>query len=236
MNLRRTLIWLTALGTVSASNAQTFNTSVDFRSNIFGYGVSTPGTFGGTGILAPVMTLNPGVGRTMTVSASGTANSGPGWADHGVDGGTHQFPGGPAVNTNISGVGPISGYVGPGFGYLVGLFIEDGDISGLSAPGEMSYPSASSYLATSFAPGLRQVFFIGDGKAGSVSQTFAIPDGAGKLVLGVADAGGYNGEPSWYGDNTGSFSATVAAVPEPATMAALGLGVAGLLRRRAKRA
>lgn len=232
----RALLGILVLGAVAGAHAQTFNTSVDFQSNIFGYGVSTPSGAGGGGVLAPVMTLNPGVGRTMTVSASGTANSGLGWDNHGVDGGTFQFAGGPAVDTNITGVGPISGYAGPGFGYLVGVFIEDGDISGLTAPSGITYSSPASYLATSFSPGLRQVFFIGDGMAGAVSQTFAIPDGAGKLVLGVADSGGYNGSPSWYGDNSGSFSATVNAVPEPASMAAVALGIAGLLRRRAKKA
>lgn len=236
MTFQKSLVGLAAFGAVAAANAQTFSTTVDFQSNIFGYGVSTPSGAGGGGVLAPVMTLTPGVGRTMTVSASGTANSGPGWDNHGVDGGVTQFAGGPVVDTNISGVGPISGYAGPGFGYLLGVFIEDGDISGLTAPAAMSYPSAASYLSTSFAPGLRQVFFIGDGKAGAVSQTFSIPDGAGKLVLGIADSGGYNGSPSWYGDNTGSFAATVSAVPEPASMAAVGLGIAGLLRRRAKKA
>ena len=236
MNITRAFIGLSVLGAVAAANAQTFSTTVDARSNIFGYGVTTPSSAGGGGVLAPVMTLAAGTGRTMTVSASGVANSGSGWDDHGVDGGVTQYAGGPVVNTNISGVGPISGYKGPGFGYLVGVFIENGDISGLTAPTALSYPSASSYLATSFAPGLRQVFFIGDGKAGAVTQTFSIPDGAGKLVLGLADADGYNGAPAWYSDNTGSFSATINAVPEPASMAAVGLGIAGLLRRRAKKA
>ena len=53
----------------------------------------------------------------------------------------------------------------------MGLFIEAGDISALSAPGAASYADLASFGQTNYSPLLRQVFFIGDGLTGSNSGT-----------------------------------------------------------------
>jgi hypothetical protein len=203
--------------------------SVDARSNIFGYGVGTPAPAGGGGgVVAPQVALPAGTGRTMQMLATGSA----GWAGslvNGPDGGTFS------LNTNIPSVGPISGFSAPLSGQLVGVFIEAGDISGLSAPGALSYPDAASLTLASYSPGLRQVFFIGDGRTGTGSgpaQTFNIPDGAGFLVLGIADAFGFNGQAGAYDDNVGSYTVSLQIVPTPGAAALLGAGALMAGRRR----
>ncbi len=214
--------------------AQSGSLYVDAKSNVFGYGVGTPEPGGGGGgVVAPTIALAAGINRTMTFAASGQA----GWAGtlfNGPDGG--NFSG----NTNIPAVGPISGYSGPLSGMLVGVFLESGDISGLTAPGTLSYPDTESYNLTDYSPGLRQVFFIGDGTATSNgsptgNQTFHVPTGASKLVLGIADAYGFNAAAGYYGDNVGGYDVRyTSSVPEPASLVALIGGAALLLRRRSK--
>ena len=80
----------------------------------------------------------------------------------------------------------------------------------------------------SLSPGLKQVFFIGDGRTdGGVVQSFIVPDGATRLYLGTMDGFGWAG-------NNGAFALDVSAVPEPAAwlMSLAGLAALGLLRRR----
>lgn len=218
-------------GIASASLAQNGFTYVKATANIFGYGVSTPAPGGGGGgTLANVIALNAGTGRVAAFSSGGQA----GWAGsnvNGPDGGNF------ASDTNIPSVGPISGYNGPLSGQLVGVFIEAGDISALSAPGGMSYPDLASYQQASYSPGLRQVFFIGDGKTGTGSgslQAFFVPDGAAYLVLGIADAFGFNGQAGWYDDNVGGYETSYTIIPAPGSLAAAGL--VGLLSARRRRA
>jgi len=222
---------LAMAATAGSALAQNGFTYVKATANIFGYGLSTPQPGGGGGgTLANVIALNGGTGRIAAFSSGGSA----GWAggnDNGPDGGTF------AGSTNIGAVGPISGYNGPLSGQLVGVFIEAGDISALSAPGGMSYPDLASYAAASYSPGLRQIFYIGDGKTGTGSgatQLFDVPDGAGFLVLGIADAFGFNAAAGYYDDNVGGYETSYVIVPAPA--AASMLGLAGLLATRRRRA
>jgi hypothetical protein len=89
-------------------------------------------------------------------------------------------------------------------------------------------------------PELGQQFFIGDGRtASSVIQQFLVPDGATTLYLGLADGFAFAGDPGFYDDNTGVYSAAYAVsstttVPEPTTLALLGCGILliGVHRRR----
>lgn len=214
----------------SAALAQNGFVYVDAKSNVFGYGASTPAPGGGGGgIAAPVITLNAGTGRVAAFSSGGLA----GWSGasvNGPDGGTF------ASSTNIGSVGPISGFNAPLSGHLVGVFIEAGDISALTAPAALSYPDLASFQQATYSPALRQVFFIGDGKTGTGSgstQAFCVPDGAAYLVLGIADAFGFNGAAGWYDDNVGGYETSYVVIPSPAVLA--GLGVAGVLSGRRRR-
>ncbi len=218
-----------ALAMTSVSLAQTGSTAVSGQANIFGYGVSTPAPAGGGGgVLAPVVTLDAGVGRILTVAGTGRVAYFNGASPIGPDGETYA--------STIIGTGPISG-VGPLSirGGIFGVFVEDGDISGLTAPANFAQGSLS---AASYAPGLRQVFFIGDGYSDAgqtMQQEFLVPDGAAKLVFGVTDAFDWNGDIGFYGDNSGDYGVdykVTGVVPEPASMIALGIGALALVRRR----
>jgi hypothetical protein len=58
--------------------------------------------------------------------------------------------------------------------------------------------------------------------------TFTVPVGATALFFGLPDANGFNGPSGFYGDNAGSFTVNVSAVPESSTWAMMILGFAGI--------
>jgi len=113
---------------------------------------------------------------------------------------------------------------------LVGVFLDGSQPDSTAAPAGLDF--SASGLGTDFAsvaPGLKQVFFIGDGlTSGSAVQQFQVPVGATRLYLGTMD--GYG----WY-NNVGAYdvTASVVAVPEPESYALLlaGLGMVGFMVR-----
>lgn len=122
----------------------------------------------------------------------------------------------------------ISGLTAP-INSLVGVFLGAAQPDGTAAPTSLWFDSGNTGFDT-LAPVLQQVFFIGDGLSGTGSgtvQRFLVPTGATRLFLASHD--GYG----WY-NNSGSFTVTVSAVPEPAGTALLlaGLGVLGMAARR----
>lgn len=219
-----------AAGLAQSALAQSGSTFVDAKSNIFGYGVSTPApSGGGGGINAVTIALNPGTGRTVTFGAGGSA-----WWANNPSGANGPDGGMLAANTNLSGVGPISGFAAPLSGQLLGLFLA-GDPAGNPAPANMSYPDAASLTAASYAPAVQQIFFIGDGYVGTgtgAQQVFSIPDDATTLVLGIADGFAFSGQPGWYDDNTGGFQVRYDVIPTPGSIALAGLGGLMMARRR----
>ena len=96
-------------------------------------------------------------------------------------------------------------------------------------PAELDFQDSAIGIGfTSLSPGLKQVFFIGDGLgAGGVLQSYIVPDGATRLYLGTMDGFGWTG-------NNGAFTLDVSAVPEPAVwaLALAGLALLGLRSAR----
>lgn len=219
-----------AAGCASSALAQAGATFVDAKANIHGFGVSAPApSGGGGGINAVTIPLNPGTGRTLTLSAAGSAWWGNSAGGNGPDGGFFN------AATNISALGPISGFSAPRTGHLLGLFLA-GDPTGNPAPANYPYPDAASMTAASFTPEIQQIFFIGDGLTGEGAgdvQTFFVPDSATSLVLGIADAFAFSGQPGWYSDNTGGYEVAYSVVPTPGSIALAGLG--GLIASRRRR-
>jgi subtilase family serine protease len=196
--------------------------SISSQANILAAGYAGSGAFGG-GLLPPSIALPPGTGRVLTFSVTGSALSccgAPG--RHGADGGTNlqTFI---SSNSAISGVRHHSRNI-----FLLGAFLGDGTPAG-AAPAALAYhepadagsppAGALSTRAATYAPLVRQAFFVGDGlaNAGEV-QRFQVPDEATRLFLGFAD--GLNlgapgmGTPSpalpcCYTDNVGTLGATV---------------------------
>ena len=138
----------------------------------------------------------------------------------------------PPDPTDIPSFGGISGVVDfERVMFLVGVLFDDSEPSD-PAPPRLDFTGDENFAELS--PALNQTFFIGDGLTGTgfgSEQTFHVPDDATRLYLGFADAFAFQGLLGWYDDNTGSLTAafTVApqgAVPEPGTLALLGLGAA----------
>jgi hypothetical protein len=80
-----------------------------------------------------------------------------------------------------------------------------------SAIGGYDDPTGAFALAGAFTGGSASttVFKIGS------SDTIIVPTGATLLYFGLPDASGFNGPSGFYGDNSGSFTVDVTAVPEP---------------------
>nr|WP_294505421.1 hypothetical protein [uncultured Rhodopila sp.] len=119
-------------------------------------------------------------------------------------------PAGAAGATNLTAFGIIGGIDYSTHFFLAGAFIGTGTGSGEYSP-----------------------FYIGDG------GTFIAPSGSTELLLGLPDGYAFVGAPSYYGDNSGSFTVTYdVTVPEPdmdIAMFGLTAAVLGLGRTRARR-
>jgi hypothetical protein len=143
-------------------------------------------------------------GDLLSFSVSGTASNGPCCALGGPDGGTLTLHATGAENGIANVNAPLAG--------LVGVFLDDSQPDTSAAPSGLDFGSIGTSFGT-LAPGLKQVFFIGDGLTGTGSgavQTFTVPTGATRLFLGIMDGFEWN-------NNLGAFDVTVAPVPEPGT-------------------
>lgn len=231
------------LAACGAASAQAGSLSVSSQAVVY----SPAGTTADGSVAAGPIAVSGG--DTLTFSVTGSITAGCGSTAGCISlngGGNFNDPDGvgaaPSSSSN-SGFGSISGITAPNAGYLVGVFVPSGGPSG-------SAPTALDYTMTNFSsssPVLDQVFFIGDGLTGDGTgsvQTFIAPTGAGDLYLGISDACGYNGAPSCYDDNQGSYNVTytdtagtISATPLPAALPlfAGGLGAIGLFGWRRKK-
>jgi PEP-CTERM motif len=238
--LRRTaLCALAAGGALGLASAQAATTvTVNGVDDVYqangpdGSGGLAPQTINVTGLTS--ITFSVSTGDTVTVNGGGNYND----AD-GVGSASGEF---------ITGANDISGITTPTAGAIIGVF--EGAVL-TATPAALNFdtgvgdtPGTTSFA--SLSPDLQQAFFIGDGLTGDgtgATQTFYVPTGATTLYLGLADACGYNGSPSCYGDNSGSFTVTTdgtavgGGVPEPASWALMlvGVGLAGGTLRASQR-
>ncbi|MDB5294133.1 MAG: hypothetical protein JWO31_116 [Phycisphaerales bacterium] len=87
-------------------------------------------------------------------------------------------------------------------GAMVGVFVTDADPAASAAPAPLDFSSAAARDFVSLSPGLKQPFFIGDGRrADGTVQQFVVPAGATRFYVGMMDAWQWN-------DNKGSFPVT----------------------------
>lgn len=226
---------LAATGAVSAATV-----TVDAQANIYAAGSSSTAGFSSGGLLPVAIDIDAGVVSFQfdSVLAGPPVDGSPtGGATCVYNGSASSGDGNTCVNslTDLVAANGISSFYFSGKSMmLVGTFL--GDIKG-ATPSGLSYTESGANSASSFSPGLQQVFFIGDGRsADNALQTFVVPTGAKTLYLGFADGYGFVGTPGAYGDNYGALIASYTpAVPEPATYAMLVAGLALMVARRSQR-
>ena len=135
--------------------------------------------------------LPPGIavtpGETLTITATGDVNCCDTATSPGLSG-PNGFSGNPFGGSGSS----ISNSTGSG----VGSFND---------------PTGSFPLTGVFTGGGAETpFVIG------ASDTITVPAGVTELYFGLPDGAGFGGASGYYGDNSGAFTVTIAAVPEPA--------------------
>lgn len=143
-------------------------------------------------------------GMALTFSVTGSVSFVPG------NDGSGNNPDGNSGVVNMSNFGNgLAAPLGVRWNSLLGVFLDDNDPTGMMTPVQLQFGGDLGFAAV--APGLRQIFFIGDGltsdsKIGDFSgstQLFIVPAGATRLFLGTADGTG------WF-NNSGDFDLKVA--------------------------
>lgn len=222
-----------ALASASAASAQiVFH--VPATANPWLAGSPSGTTAGGGGDIAPAQSPVLAAGITVTpgqslqfINVTGQASNDPNEALVGADGGmfflTKNAPENGMGSTRAPRSALVAVFVGAG---IPVSGPNPGDIGNMFTDYEYGSPGPSALTASSYAPALQSVFFVGDGLTGNGSgsvQSFVVPAGATRLYIGVMDS-------FQWANNVGGYSVTV--VPAPASIALLGLGGLVTWRRR----
>lgn len=168
--------------------------------NIFGAGhdAAPDPAGGGPGTLPPMWEIPNGASTMAVTDTVGTVKPVP------MSGGNGAAGAGPGLPTDIGSHDGISGIVNRNNTmFLVGVFLTDAEPKAGEHPDRLGFTDGEDF--TELAPLIGQTFFIGDGDG----KTFLIPEGATRLYLGFADAYDFQGDPGWYGNNSGQLAVTV---------------------------
>lgn len=187
-----------SIGTdVVASIGTPVSALVDGRADVFSS--SMPAAHSGRGGVLPTRVTLPAGVRSIEHTATGQVGCGTGEPTSGPAGG-----GCAGGATNIESADGIAGIVdGTRTQFLVGVFLAGRPPA--TAPERLDVAPGQPGEAASRAPALGQSFYLG------ASASTTVPAGATALYLGFADGWGFQGGPSYYGDNTGGFRVTVTA-------------------------
>jgi hypothetical protein len=199
-----TILFLSLL--CSPLSAQITGTiSVDATSNIFGAGLAFPPGGPLPGSLPPSISFPAGPGQVLTFpSVTGIVSFGNPFTNTPPDG---TLGSGSGVNSNFNAQGGISGIIADPLFFLIGVFLTDSPAA-LPAPPTLNFTGGENF--TELSPVIGQTFFIGDGLTGTGTgqpQKFHVPPTATRLFLGFADGSGFQGNPMFYGDNSGALTA-----------------------------
>lgn len=172
---------------------------VPASANIFGAGHDEPPApgEGGAGTLPPMWAVPAGATTMAVTGTAGTVKPVPASGGSGASGESGWA-------TDVSSHNGISGIVHRTKGlFLVGVFLTD------ETPLEGEHPERLGFTDNEdfaeLAPEIAQTFFIGDG----VGHTVIVPSGATRLFLGFADANQFQGDPGYYGNNSGQLTVSV---------------------------
>jgi hypothetical protein len=173
---------------------------VSAKANIFGAGLDVPPSpgGGGGGELPATWRLPAGEKRTVTFpSITGQVNP---IADNGL---WNSAAGDLRGVTNVKSYDGVAGIVHRKNGmFLVGVFLTE-DPPADPAPPRLDFTKRDRFKV--LAPRIGQTFLVGDGRG----HRYRVPPRATRLFVGFADSYFYQGDPGWYGNNTGELVVTL---------------------------